>query len=416
MIKAVGNNGSGTGSLVGITGVFTGTGSSATNLLTASGGGQINVNNATLLGTINTDAATVLFFGPGSNALSNTTVNGNLNVTNGASQNAYLALLGTDTVNGNISLATVNSDSYGLRLSNNATLVIGSTGALQGYGHVSEDTNPSTLTNNGLVNANSAGNTLVLNQTTFKNTGTAQVTNGATLVVSSNSTNSGVVNVQGGGTANFSGLTQTAGLIQVDGVLNLVNNSALTLNGTTKGGTLLGSGQINGNVVNTNGIVSPGDSPGTLTINGNYTQGSAGSLNIEFLGTQNGQHDLLNILGLSALTGTLDVNYLGNGSGLAVGSQFAFLDYGTLSAPTVGGLTQYFLNETPLTSNTGTVVGHNGFTYELINDTASKMLDLQVLTVGAPAVPEASTTVSLGLLLALGMGGLVVASKRKKKA
>ncbi len=31
-----------------------------------------------------------------------------------------------------------------------------------------------------------------------------------------------------------------------------------------------------------------------------------------------------------------------------------------------------------------------------------------------PAVPEASTTVSLGLLLALGLGGLVVAGKRKK--
>ena len=31
-----------------------------------------------------------------------------------------------------------------------------------------------------------------------------------------------------------------------------------------------------------------------------------------------------------------------------------------------------------------------------------------------PAVPEASTTVSLGLLLALGMGGLVVAARRKK--
>ena len=31
-----------------------------------------------------------------------------------------------------------------------------------------------------------------------------------------------------------------------------------------------------------------------------------------------------------------------------------------------------------------------------------------------PSVPEASTTVSLGLLLALGMGGLIVASKRKK--
>ena len=34
----------------------------------------------------------------------------------------------------------------------------------------------------------------------------------------------------------------------------------------------------------------------------------------------------------------------------------------------------------------------------------------------APAVPGASTTVSLGLLLALGFGGLVVGAKRKKSA
>lgn len=34
--------------------------------------------------------------------------------------------------------------------------------------------------------------------------------------------------------------------------------------------------------------------------------------------------------------------------------------------------------------------------------------------VAAPAVPEASTTVSFGLLLALGLGGLVIAAKRKK--
>ena len=40
---------------------------------------------------------------------------------------------------------------------------------------------------------------------------------------------------------------------------------------------------------------------------------------------------------------------------------------------------------------------------------------LDIVT-GAPAVPEASTTVSLGLLLALGMGGVIVAAKRRKTA
>ena len=42
----------------------------------------------------------------------------------------------------------------------------------------------------------------------------------------------------------------------------------------------------------------------------------------------------------------------------------------------------------------------------------------QVITqqLEAPAVPEASTTASLGLLLMLGMGGLVVAKKRRQQA
>lgn len=38
------------------------------------------------------------------------------------------------------------------------------------------------------------------------------------------------------------------------------------------------------------------------------------------------------------------------------------------------------------------------------------------LDVPAPAVPEASTTVSLALLLALGLGGLAVTARRKKAA
>ncbi len=33
-----------------------------------------------------------------------------------------------------------------------------------------------------------------------------------------------------------------------------------------------------------------------------------------------------------------------------------------------------------------------------------------------PAVPEASTTVSLGLLLALGLGEILIAARRKKMA
>ena len=47
------------------------------------------------------------------------------------------------------------------------------------------------------------------------------------------------------------------------------------------------------------------------------------------------------------------------------------------------------------------------------NNTGSFSVDVTDLD-AAPAVPEASTTVSLGLLLALGLGGLMVSARRKK--
>ena len=194
---------------------------------------------------------------------------------------------------------------------------------------------------------------------------------------------------------------QTAGLTQADGVLNLVN-APLALNG----GTLKGSGTINGNVVNTNGTVSPGDSPGTLAINGNYTQGSNGVLNIEFT---NSAHDLLTVTGNTTLDGVLNVNYIDPAAYTGgVGSKFAFLDYTTLTAANSNGL--FFANELA----NGTIAGTNGFDYQLINDTAKSQLDLEITQVGKSPVPEASTTVSFGVLLALGLGGLIVSAKRRK--
>jgi len=343
---------------------------SAVNLNGA--GGTVNINSATLLGTINGASGTTLVFG-GVNAFNATTVTANLDLS--TNNTTRILMQGANTVTGNISLGTSGANT-GLDIySTNDALTIN--GSLTGFGNVYQDGSGGFLVNNGLVSANVSGKTLSLGQSNFATTGATQVTKGATLNVTSTS------------------FTQTAGLTQVDGVLNLVN-APLAL----KGGVLDGSGTINGNVVNTGGTVSPGDSPGTLTIAGNYTQGSGGALDIEFT---NSLHDLLNVTGLATTGGLLDVNFLDSAYTGGVGSQFAFLDYGTLAAGSG--------------SNFGfTVTGHNGFTYTVVNDASNKMLDLQVLTVGspAPAVPEASTTVSLGLLLALGFGGLAVAAKRRK--
>ena len=284
-----------------------------------------------------------------------------------------------------------------------ANLTLGKTGSLTGFGTVSQN-GGTTLTNNGLVNA--VGGTLNLNTSNFVNTGTTQVQNGATLTTSSGTaiTDSGNILVKNGGTATFAqDVTQTAGMTQVDGTLN----SALTLTG----GTLSGTGVVNGNVVNTSGTVAPGDSPGTLTVNGTFAQASTGALNIVFDNTKN---SLLSVSGLVNTDGTLNVGYLGSGAYVGSGP-FTFLTYGSLGTePTNSlGFTQYFSNETALTNTTGTIAGSNGFVYALINNTSINGLQLQVLTNGAP-VPEASTTISFGLLLALGAGGMTFAAKRKK--
>src|SRR5262249_47300947 len=47
---------------------------------------------------------------------------------------------------------------------------------------------------------------------------------------------------------------------------------------------------------------------GTLEIDGNYTQGAGGTLCLDISGRRPGQFDVLNVLGVAAFAGTLQVN------------------------------------------------------------------------------------------------------------
>src|SRR5262249_5465695 len=82
-----------------------------------------------------------------------------------------------------------------------------------------------------------------------------------------------------------------------------------------------GRGTLNGDLLNS-GTVSPGNSPGTLTVAGNYTQTTGGTLRIEIAGVS--AHDLLAINGTANLSGTLQVIRLNNFQ-LSPGDQFTFL-------------------------------------------------------------------------------------------
>ncbi len=92
--------------------------------------------------------------------------------------------------------------------------------------------------------------------------------------------------------------TQTAGETNVNGTLDVSTFVDL------QGGRLTGTGVIEGDVDNVAGTVSPGNSIGTMTVDGDYTQDVLGTLLVQTDGVGN---DLLSITGTAMLGGELRI-------------------------------------------------------------------------------------------------------------
>src|SRR5262249_40107703 len=118
----------------------------------------------------------------------------------------------------------------------------------------------------------------------------------------------------------------STGVTQVDGILTTTNSTV-----SLTGGTLKGTGTITANVTNAASF-APGGSPGILTISGNYTQTSAGTLNLEIGGTSasNPDFDRPQISGASSLSGTLNVSLI-NGFVPAPPQSFRVMTFGSRS-------------------------------------------------------------------------------------
>jgi hypothetical protein len=166
----------------------------------------------------------------------------------------------------------------------------------------------------------------------------------------------------------YSGYYQTLGPVQVNGVLNAggagVNlqgnpsSTSLSVSGTIngnvtmQGGSLSNTGTINGNInaaggilsgtgtingnVTMGGTISPGDAPGTLTINGNCGQTGNGVFD-EMLGS--GSNGLLDVNGVATLDPGAYLDVMVAKGFNPLGDRFTIMDYDSLSGVFADGST-----------------------------------------------------------------------------
>ncbi|MBX9945607.1 MAG: autotransporter domain-containing protein [Reyranella sp.] len=256
-------------------------GASAFALTTGSNPFQFNgagiVNNASSVPTLNVTNS--LAFGASSSS-----ANATINVRAGATlQYATTSTAGSSTIRvsptGEVSF--VGSASGG-----QARIIVEPSGTFA----------MNALTSSGLsVGSIEGGGTFFL--------GTRQLTvggNNLSMVVSGAITGTGSLVKTGGGTLLLSGTnsytggtTLNAGGLIVNGILQ----SAVTVNG----GTLAGSGTIAGGATLAGGMLSPGNSIGTLTLNGNFVQRAGTTYRVEV--NPAGQSDRLQVNGTATLNG-----------------------------------------------------------------------------------------------------------------
>lgn len=182
------------------------------------------------------------------------------------------------------------------------------------------------ITNNGTFNA-TATTTMTGGETeVFTNNGSfVKNTASTTTTMNIPFTNNGTVDIVAGSLVFQQGMENGE-----DAVINLGGGTLdpgeeLILE---SGDSLVGSGTLASNLVN-GGTVSPGASPGIITVDGDYTQTVEGGLEIQLGGTEAGtEYDMLDVSGSAALDGVLNVT-LANDFIPQPGDSFIILTYGS---------------------------------------------------------------------------------------
>ncbi len=142
-------------------------------------------------------------------------------------------------------------------------------------------------------------------------------TNAAAATFSNGVSGAGSFNKLGAGQLTFAN-NFTLGALNLNAGRTRINTIATTNATVASGATLDGTGRIIGNLVN-NGTVAPGNSIGTLTVQGNYTHNANSVLEIEF--DANGNIDLLDVTGNATLNGGT-IRFVGIGGAEGQGGTF----------------------------------------------------------------------------------------------
>jgi fibronectin-binding autotransporter adhesin len=320
-------------------------------VLTASGGGVINQNGVTINGVVNVATGTLNPNDSGSNYLNDVNYTGNLDlgasgrerIINGITLNGSTftvgsgAYLNIDTYNtggaGNngaetvAGTGTITLNGGDLTFEGTGTVTLASGVLVQGSGTIGNAIynggSSSTLAiNNGTINANQSGETLVLeaaaNEGSWQNNNVLEATSGGTLELNSNITNGagGQIIAADSSTLTQNGIQITGGTISTSGTgeLSPIDSNSNVLSGVTLDGTLaLGSSGrehiINGLTVNS-ATITVGS--GAYFSIDTYNTGGAGN---------NGNESITGTGTITLSGGTMDVEGIGTatlGSGIVV--------------------------------------------------------------------------------------------------
>ncbi len=128
------------------------------------------------------------------------------------------------------------------------------------------------------------------------------------------------------------GAATTGDVVANDWIGTDAGGTGTLLNGSdaleiTNGASALAQGSFTGNVSN-QGILGFFGAPSVITITGNYTQSSSGTLDADLGGTSLAQYDQLEVSGTATLAGTLNVDLI-NGFTISPLEEFQIVTYGS---------------------------------------------------------------------------------------